>query len=85
MFHNPFTYKSMTVGRVVYFKSRVLLVKMLNRGFKALVIMITVTAAKKLTLGCVPCMTVTRSPIMLLTRFFPVSSTETFETSSTSK
>lgn len=53
MFHNPFTYKSMTVGRVFYFKRGVLLVKMLNRSFKALAIMVTVTAAEKLTLCAV--------------------------------
>lgn len=53
MFHNPFTYRSMTVGRVLYFKRGVLLVKMLNRSFKALAVMITVTAAKKLTLCAV--------------------------------
>lgn len=67
MFCNPFTYSTLTAGRALCFKRGVWLVKVLKRSFKALVFMMTVTAAKELTLRCVSCTTGTFSPIMLLT------------------
>lgn len=67
MFCNPFAYSTLTAGRALCFKRGVWLVEVLKRSFKAFVFMMTVTAAKELTLRCVSCTTGTFSPIMLLT------------------